>query len=182
MYKKELRKLYKEKRKNLTLEAIKQLQQNIYKQVFEFNFSTVKNVHVFLPIERQIEIDTYPIIEFLRSKEKNIIISKSDFSTATLQHFLFEEHTELEVNKYGIPEPINAKEITVKEIDLVFVPLLVSDKLNYRVGYGKGFYDRFLSECKKEIITIGLNFFKPIDKIEDKNEFDVALHKVIFPK
>ncbi len=181
MYKKELRKLYKEKRKKLTIEEIKKRQENIYKQVFAFDFSKVKNIHIFLPIKHQKEIDTYPIIAFLRKKEKNIIISKSDFSTATLQHFLLEENTELQINKYGIPEPVKAKEMPVKEIDLVFVPLLISDELNYRVGYGKGFYDRFLSACKKEVISVGLNFFAPITIIEDINEFDIALHTVISP-
>jgi 5-formyltetrahydrofolate cyclo-ligase len=50
------------------------------------------------------------------------------------------------------------------------------------VGYGKGFYDRFLSNCKKEAKFIGINFFKPIDQIEDVNKFDIALHQVIYPK
>ncbi|TYP99424.1 5-formyltetrahydrofolate cyclo-ligase [Tenacibaculum adriaticum] len=182
MRKQDLRKQYKQKRKNLKEVEIDRLQKNIYQQLFKFDFSSVENIHIFLPIERQKEINTYPIISFLRKLNKTIIISKTDFSTVTLQHFLFEEETQLETNTYGIPEPINAKKIDVKDIDLVFVPLLISDEKNYRVGYGKGFYDRFLSECSSEVKTIGLNFFEPIKKIEDINEFDVPLQTVIYPK
>jgi len=62
------------------------------------------------------------------------------------------------------------------------VPLLISDEQHYRVGYGKGFYDRFLANCRKDCKKIGLNFFKPIQKISDSNEFDIALDEVIYPK
>ncbi len=182
MIKKELRKLYKQKRKELTEVEIEKLQQSIYAQVFKTDFSNSEKIHIFLPIKKQKEIDTNPIIDFLRSINKTIIISKSDFTTNTLQHYIFDESTKLEINSYGIPEPVNAELIDVKEIDLVFVPLLISDKKNYRVGYGKGFYDRFLSECKTNVKTIGLNFFIPIDLIKDTNEFDIPLDKIIYPK
>ena len=182
MQKAVLRKIYKKKRQELSLETIEKLQESIYQQVFEYDFSAVNVIHVFLPIEKQKEINTYPIIHFLRKKGKQIIISKSNFSNNTLQHFIFETNTKLILNAYGIPEPIDAKEINVKEIDLVFVPLLISDQQNYRVGYGKGFYDRFLSECKASVETIGLNFFPPISKIEDCNQYDIALSTVKYPK
>ncbi len=177
-----LRKTYKLRRKELTNKEIENSQQNIYSQIFKIDFSNINTIHIFLPIEKQKEINTYPIIDFLKTKNKEIIISKSDFKTNTLQHFIFDTTTKLEINKYGIPEPINAKEIDVKKIDLVFVPLLISDTKNYRVGYGKGFYDRFLSDCKEHVKTIGLNFFKPVDIITDVNEFDIPLDKIIYPK
>lgn len=181
MKKNYLRKIYKQKRKDLSQEQLETLQQSIYEQVYGYDFSEVQNIHVFLPIERQKEINTYPIIDFLRAKNKTVIISKSNFLDNTLQHYIYKKDTQLVLNEYGIPEPKNAQEIDVKEIDLVFVPLLISDEQNYRVGYGKGFYDRFLSECKQDIKTLGLNFFNPIKKIEDINKFDVALTQVIYP-
>jgi len=182
MQKAKLRNIYKKKRQELSFDEIEQLQKNIYQQVFEYDFSAIENIHIFLPIEKQKELNTYPIIDFLEKKGKQIIISKSDFSNNTLQHFVFDKNTKLLTNKYGIPEPFEAKEIDVEEIDLVFVPLLISDKQNFRVGYGKGFYDRFLAGCSSSIKTIGVNFFKPILKIEDCNEFDFSLDKIIYPK
>lgn len=181
MNKSDLRKIYKQKRKDLSKKEIENLEKKIYNQVFNLDLSLVKNVHIFLSIKKLKEINTKPIINFLRKHNKRIIISKSDFKTSTLKHFVFEENTLIKENFWGIPEPINAQEFNVKQIDLVFVPMLISDKKNYRVGYGKGFYDRFLSNCKESVKTIGLNFFKPVDKIDDANEFDVALNSVLFP-
>lgn len=182
MKKQELRKQYKQKRKMLSETTINQFQKSIIQQVKQLDFSSAQNIHIFLPIEKQKEINTYAIIDFLRAHNKTIIISKSNFSNNTLQHYIFEEHTQIVINNYGIPEPINAKQIEEKEIDVVFVPMLISDEKNYRVGYGKGFYDRFLSECKPSIRTIGLNFFPPIKKISDVNDFDIPLQTVIYPK
>ncbi len=181
MKKEVLRKNYKQKRKELTKEAFEMLQQKIYDKVYNYDFSKVTNIHIFLPIVKQLEINTYPIIDFLISQHKNIIVSKSNFKNNTLTHHLLEKDTELIINAYGIPEPNNAKQVNPFEIDLVFVPLLISDKLNYRVGYGKGFYDRFLADCRENIQTIGLNLFTPIDSIEDINEFDIPLNEVFHP-
>ena len=182
MKKKELRKLYKQKRRDLSLKEVENLQENIYKQVFELDLSSIKTVHIFLSIERLFEINTNPIIDFLLLNNKQIVVSVSNFETNTLKHFLFDRKTKLKVSSFGIPEPVNGKEIDAKEIDLVFVPLLISDEKNYRVGYGKGFYDRFLAECRTDVKTIGLNFFKPIKSIENTNEFDIPLDQVIYPK
>ena len=182
MKKKELRKIYKQKRKKLSTVEVESFQESIYQQVFEFDFLSINTIHVFLSIERLLEINTNPIIVFLLLKNKTIVVSVSDFSSNTLTHYLFDRNTKLKESSFGIPEPINGIEIDPKEIDLVFVPLLISDKKKYRVGYGKGFYDRFLAECRTDVKTIGLNFFKPIDEIEDPNEFDIPLHQVIYPK
>ena len=75
----------------------------------------------------------------------------------------------------------NEIQVSEKDLDLVFIPLLISDEQNYRIGYGKGFYDRFLANCRKDILKIGLNFFKPISIIDDINKFDIPLDLVICP-
>lgn len=182
MTKSALRKIYKQKRNAFTFEEIQKLQGNIYNQIYNLDISKVKNVHLFLTLNKFKEIDTEPIINFFRSKNKQIVVSKCNFKDNTLSHYYLEEHTVLELNKFGVPEPVNAKKVYEKELDLIFVPLLISDKNNFRVGYGKGFYDRFLTNCRKDCKKIGLNFFKPIAKIDDVNEFDVALDAVIYPK
>lgn len=182
MTKKELRKLYKQKRKDLTQTEFEEFQKKIENQIAGLDLSEVQNIHIFLTIERQKEINTSPIITSLWAKGKTVIIGKTNIKDCSLTHFVFEKDTVLEINNYGIPEPINAQPFDVTKIDLVFVPLLISDKHNYRVGYGKGFYDRFLSECKPTVKTIGLNFFKPIDTISDTNEFDIPLNDIIYPK
>ena len=182
MIKSDLRKIYKQKRNDLTFEQIQKLQEHIYTQIYSLDISEIQTVHLFLSLQKFKEIDTKPIIDYFRSQNKKIVVSKSDFSNNTLTHFYLENDTKIELNKYGIPEPINAKPAQEQDLDLVLVPLLISDEQHYRVGYGKGFYDRFLSNCRKDCKKIGLNFFKPIAKISDVNAFDIALDEVICPK
>jgi len=182
MLKSDLRKLYKQKRNTLTITEKEKLQESIYQQIFELETDNISTVHLFLSMRKFNEIDTLPIINFFREKGKRIIVSRCNFEDDTLSHFYFDKDTQLELNKFGVPEPVNAEEANVKDIDLVFVPMLISDEENYRVGYGKGFYDRFLSECREDTQTIGLNFFSPIKKIKDTHEFDVPLNSVIYPK
>ena len=182
MEKADLRKIYKEKRQQLSGIDIEELQENIYQQIYDLEISNIKNVHVFLSLEKFKEINTNPIIDYYRSQNKKIVVSKSDFTNNSLTHFYLEKDTTIALNKYGIPEPVNAIQVCEIELDLVFVPLLISDEQHYRVGYGKGFYDRFLANCRKDVKKIGLNFFKPISNITDVNEFDIALDEVIYPK
>ena len=87
-----------------------------------------------------------------------------------------------DMNQYGIPEPVGGKEIMPEELDLVFVPLLGFDLQGNRVGYGKGYYDRFLSKCKDDVIKVGLSFLSPIDCIEDVDFFDKKLDFCITPE
>ena len=182
MKKQELRALYKQKRKDLTEIQIKGLQENIYQQVYNLDLSKVNNVHVFLSISKFKEIDTAPLITWFRNKNKRIVVSKCNFKDNTLSHFYLEENTVLSLNKFGVLEPVAAELVEENKLDLIFIPMLISDDKKFRVGYGKGFYDRFLSNCRKDAKFIGLNFFPPITAIEDKNEFDIPLHQVIYPK
>lgn len=182
MEKQKLREIYKQKRKELSDKELDKLEQNIYQQIYSLDISNVKNVHLFLSMKKFKEINTNPLISYFRKNNKQIVVSKCNFINNTLSHYYFDETTVLELNKFGVPEPVNAKEVDEKELDMVFVPMLISDAKKYRVGYGKGYYDRFLSNCRKDAKLIGLNFFKPILQIDDVNEFDIALHEVIYPK
>ena len=88
----------------------------------------------------------------------------------------------LELNKtFNIKEPILDKEniIDSKNIDVMFVPLIGFDKYNHRLGYGKGYYDRYLKN-NNNIVTFGLGY-KEIN-IEENifDELDISLQKIIF--
>lgn len=181
MQKQTLRTLYKQKRENLSAVQIKELENNIYKQLFKLDISAVKTAHIFLTLEKFKEINTTPIINYLRKKGIRIAVSKCNFKNNTLSHYYYEENTALILNRFGVPEPVNAEKAEESDFDLIFVPLLISDTANYRVGYGKGFYDRFLAKCRPDARCIGINFFEPISKIDDLNEFDFPLHTVIYP-
>ena len=86
-----------------------------------------------------------------------------------------------EGNEFNILEPIEGDLVEASAIDLVIVPLLVCDEKGHRVGFGKGFYDRYLKECREDCIKVGVCYFEPVEKIDDANEFDVPLDFCITP-
>jgi 5-formyltetrahydrofolate cyclo-ligase len=98
-----------------------------------------------------------------------------------MRHFLLTDNTKIKKNEYNIPEPVDGIEIPSTKIDVVFVPLLTFDKKGHRVGYGKGFYDKFLSACKPDAIKIGLSFFEAEELIEGIFEGDIALNYCVTP-
>ena len=181
MTKKELRKTYKAHRKDLSENQIEDLSLSISNQLLKLPIWANSFYHIFLAIEEQKEVNTDYILNILSGKDKNILISKSDFKTGNMTHFLLTDSTLIKRNDYNIPEPIAGIEISNDKIEVVFVPLLAFDSLGNRVGYGKGFYDRFLAQAKPDVIKIGLSLNEPIEPIEDLNPFDVALDFAITP-
>jgi 5-formyltetrahydrofolate cyclo-ligase len=234
MKKSELRKHYLSKRKAISIEEVAIKSQQITDLFFQnFDLSEVKYLHIFLPIIKHNEINTWLIIKYLQQNfpEINIIIPKiitkdnilssidselssrrrrelflnlqnqddSNKMTVTsfvgmtsphmpsgiqkeLENYLFDENNLIE-NTWGILEPSgeNQEKILSKQIDLVIIPLLIFDKEGNRVGYGKGFYDRFLQQCRPETLKIGLCLEEPVETIEDINEYDVKMNFCITP-
>ncbi len=184
MTKKELRTLYKQKRNVLSAEERDLLSRQIAERLLLFPNSLWEHhtYHIFLPIERLAEINTNYILNILRDKNKQIAVPKMDSNTRTLSSILLSKDTQLINNAWGIPEPKQGVIITPKTIDVVFVPLLAYDKYGNRIGYGGGYYDRFLSECKDETLKIGLSYFPPENNFYAlRNATDVFLDYAITP-
>ena len=181
MLKKVLRQKYKVLRQNLSEENIEEWSLQIANQLIRLDIWQHSFYHLFLPIESQKEVNTEYILQVLAGKDKNIVLSKSDFSTREMTHFLLTDNTTIKKNEYDIPEPIDGLEVPVSKIDVVFVPLLAFDEKGNRVGYGKGFYDKFLAECKPEILKIGLSFFESEKVISDVLNTDIQLDLCVTP-
>lgn len=182
MQKKLLRKKYKQLRKSLTQEQIENKSIAIANNLLKLEIWDYNNYHIFLPIMQQNEINTQFIISILQGKDKNVILSKSNFKTLEMTNYLLTDNTRIVVNSYGIPEPESGIKIQTSAINLVFVPLLAYDLWGNRVGYGKGFYDILLSQCPTETVKIGLSFFKPEKEKIETNETDQALDFCVTPK
>ncbi|PKK36598.1 hypothetical protein BWI96_09410 [Siphonobacter sp. SORGH_AS_0500] len=114
----------------------------------------------------------------------NIVVSRSNPETRRLTHYLLTATTEIVENQWGIPEPVpgTSMEIADAEIDAVLIPLMAFDLAGNRVGYGMGFYDRFLSRCRQEVQKIGVSFFEPVPLITDITSDDVPLTACITPQ
>lgn len=142
-------------------------------------------IHTFLPIVRQNEVNTWPIIQRLRRDYQRIriAVSATDMATNRLLHYLLTPSTPLAENRWGVPEPTGDDLLRINslEIDLVLIPLLVFDRHGHRVGYGKGYYDRFLATCRPDCLKIGLSLFGPVEQIDDIELTDVRLDGCIIP-
>jgi len=137
--------------------------------------------HIFLSISEKKEVDTEFLLHILQGRDKSIVVSKTNFKNYEMEHYLLQENTHLKISNYGIPEPSDGIEIPVEKLDVVFIPLLTVDTQGNRIGYGKGFYDRFLSKCKEDTIFVGLSFFEPEKSIPSSPE-DIKLHFCVTPK
>lgn len=182
MTKSELRKIYKAKRVGLSDAEIENRSLQIANQTLKLPIWKKSVYHVFLSIEKHKEVNTEFLMHILSGKDKNITIAKSNFSTYEMTHYLLTDNTKLVVNSWGIPEPENGLEIPADKIDVVFVPLLAFDLKGNRTGYGKGFYDRFLSNCRKDTIKVGLSFFETEKSAIEHNANDIKLDFCVTPE
>ncbi len=182
MNKKELRQKYKGARQLLTDDEVESKSLEIANRLLHLDIWNRTYFHLFLTIGHHKEVITEFILQILAGKDKEIVVAKSDFATVGMTHFLLTDNTKFVANEYGIPEPVDGLEVPIKKIEVVFVPLLAYDKQGNRVGYGKGFYDKFLSECQPETIKIGLSFFEPEEQIEGIFEADIRLDYCITPE
>ncbi len=175
-----LRKQALAQRKSLSPSQSTFLSQGLLEQFKLLDLSSVHVLHIFLPIVEKNEPDTFLIIEWLAEShpEIKIIVPKADFDTAMMQNFIYEGKDSLSRNLYQILEPEKGS-LHTGDVDLVLVPLLGFDLNGYRAGYGKGFYDRFLSGI--QTFKVGLSLFDPVECIEDFNEHDVRMDCCLTP-
>lgn len=144
------------------------------------DFSNINAIHIFLPIVEKREPNTFLLIEWLELHHSSIklIVPKADFGSSLMSHHEYLGKGDLAKSLYNILEPQN-NIVYNGEIDMVIVPLLAFDNLGNRVGYGKGFYDRFLHQTKAKKIGLSLTDI-PVE-ISDLQSDDIALDGCITP-
>lgn len=138
----------------------------------------------YWPIEENNEPNTHLFTEFLkfRNPELRICYPVADFDTLSMKAVATDIDTPFEKKALNIYEPDEGMMMPAAGIDMIFVPLLAFDKRGYRVGYGKGFYDKYLVQCRKDCIKAGFSYFEPLDRIDDHHDFDVPLDLCITPQ
>ena len=173
--KSDLRSHYLKLRSKLTSQQIDNFSIEIVNRSLELNLWDKSIYHLFMASEQNNEIDTAILLSVLQGKDKQIVISKI-LDHYELEHYLLADQTPLKRSSWGIPEPQSGIKINANQIDVVFVPLLIFDLQGHRIGYGKGYYDRFLAKCRKETIKVGLSYFDPIERIEDIQSHDIPMN------
>ena len=175
------RKFFLEKRKSLTASECLKKDDLLLIQFQKLHWNTYKCVANFYPIEKNNEPNSLLFTRYLKAMvpDIQIVYPVINVTTATIA---FHKETEQTItNAWGIQEPMNSPKVEPVDIDAVIVPLLGFDEKGHRVGYGKGFYDKYFENFSKHKPRMGVCYFEPITKIEDTREFDVPLTHCITP-
>ena len=181
MLKKEARKQFLSKRKSLSQNDCIKLDDLLLIQFQKLDWSSSSNIGSFYPLEDQAEPNSLLFTKYLTFLIPGIklyypIVNELDYSME-----FYEQTATLQTNKWGIQEPLPFNKITPTDLEVIIVPLLGFDLMGQRVGFGKGFYDRYFARCDKKVKRVGVSYFDPLVKIQDTHEFDVPLTHCITP-
>ena len=98
-----------------------------------------------------------------------------------MDSILLENRTSFVKTNWGIEEPESGSIVHPSQIDLVLLPLITFDLKGHRLGYGGGFYDRYLPLCTKAT-KIGLSYFEPMEQLPEINEYDIPMDFCVTPE
>ena len=175
-----LRQLFKKERSLLSPNQVKTSSKLIFKNLMTLNIWEKNFYHSYLSNVLNNEVETNEIINLLFKKNKRVFVPK--ILGTNLIHIEINKNTSYSKNQLGIREPVNSSKSNPDLLEVIFVPLLAFDKQGDRVGYGGGYYDKFLGDIKNNALKIGLSLFEPIDKILDIEDYDISLDYIITPK
>ncbi|WNF37765.1 5-formyltetrahydrofolate cyclo-ligase [Bacillaceae bacterium IKA-2] len=125
------------------------------------------------------EIDTIPIIEAGWKQGKQIVVPKCFPKEKKLNFYQINSFLEVEDSFYSLKEPITTLTpfVNKEQIDLVIVPGLIFDKEGYRIGFGGGYYDRYLNGYHNDTIALAFDF-QLVDEVP-KEAYDIPVRKII---
>ncbi|NJN27233.1 MAG: 5-formyltetrahydrofolate cyclo-ligase [Cyclobacteriaceae bacterium] len=181
MLKREIRKEFNKKRLALPPELSAQLSLGIKKKFESQLLPDTRLVHIYLPMAARGEIDTWPIIHGLWSRQIRVAVPVISANLGSFGHLQLYSDSKIILNEWQIPEPVAGDVVQPEDIDAVVVPLLACDQQGHRVGYGKGMYDAFLASLPPHVPRFGLSFFHPLARIDDIAPWDVPLNYCICP-
>ncbi len=182
MLKSEVRAVYLSKRKLLTDSELSGLETAINRQFSQLSFVSLRVLLSYQPIHRQKEFTPVEPETQLRQQFPAIQVCYPHVvESFRMVARPVTSQTEWTTNIWGIAEPFSTEEADPKTIDIIFVPLIAVTMQGFRIGYGKGFYDRYMMQCRPDVLKVGFSFFEPIPAVNDISQFDVPLNYCITP-
>lgn len=133
-------------------------------------------VHTYVSMNERREVWTDPLIRQILDDGKQAVVPVINSSEGTLTHSQIYSMDELESNDWGVREPKTKRIIDISEFDLIIIPMAAGDRKCNRLGYGKGFYDRFLKQTTAS--KIGLTYMDFIFDEIPVEEFDIKLDAI----
>lgn len=181
MLKSAARKELLSKRKNLTASECLRWDDLLLIQFQKLDFSNLQTLGNYYPLENKNEPNSLLFSRFLKHMIPDIQMVYPVVNTVTATIDFYKESEEIQYNDWGIAEPKSTEMVEPISVDAVIVPLIGFDLRGHRIGYGKGFYDKYFENYPKHRPRIGVSYFEPISNIEDTHEFDVPLTHCITP-
>jgi 5-formyltetrahydrofolate cyclo-ligase len=183
MLKKAIRSEFLERRLQFGQQELIERTDRMVKQFANLPLPRVNYLLSYYPLSERNEFDIALCATQVQIKFPDVKLSwpRIDSTTLEMEAYMVQKDGLYAKNRYNILEPLNGEWIQPELIDLVFVPLIAFDQKGFRVGYGKGFYDRYLTRCRPEVIKIGFSFFEALEQIDDIDGFDVPLSFCITP-
>lgn len=117
-------------------------------------YARAKVIHCFVSMDHRKEVQTMPLLRRILSDQKVLLVPVTNVEEGVLEHARLTDLSELRPGKWGVPEPERGDPEPDPEPDLILVPLLAVDRNGNRLGYGKGFYDRFLSRSQSDAFGV----------------------------
>lgn len=147
-----------------------------------FDWQGPEVAHLFIPLLDRRELDTWHLIRSLWTKNITVVVPVSDFQTKTMRSARLQPNTPLTKKKYGLLEPTAPEWIADEEITWVGVPLLAISKQGHRLGYGGGFYDRFLATLAPTVRSLGLSLETPVKELPGVENHDIPVQGCVNPE
>ena len=175
MLKSEARKLFLQKRKALTPNECLKLDDLLLIQFQRLDWSTICCVGNFYPMDAHNEPNSLLLAKYLQAIIPGLTMAYPRIQPDGYQMDFYAETESLSENKWGIQEPLPLNKVLPSQMEAILVPLLGFDQSGQRIGFGKGYYDRYFENYPKEGLRIGISYFEPIPNIQDTHQFDVPL-------
>ncbi|MCH6198525.1 5-formyltetrahydrofolate cyclo-ligase [Aquiflexum sp. LQ15W] len=178
-----IRKKYHELRREISNEKREEYSEKISERVLDFLKinPSIRHIHIFLTISRLNEINTFPLVGKLQHMGYILYTSYINPGSGVLDTLEISGSREFKSDAFGIPVPEDFTVVENTKIQMVLIPLLAFDERGNRLGYGKAYYDQFLSSFNHQIIKVGLSFFPPIEEIPAESH-DIGLDICITPE
>ncbi|GEM_PF-121646 len=180
--KKKKREEFLQRRNDLSDGEYRKASAAIARTVFDQpEYREARVIHCYVSMNDRKEVETHALIKRMIQEGKKAVVPRVDFENRSMEHLHLTSFDRLEKNDWGILEPRSGARVYPKDLELVIVPMAGGDTKLNRIGYGGGFYDRFLSDL--DIPRLGLAFDCCIeDQPLPTNEHDVPLTKIITEK
>ena len=147
-------------------------------------YKAAKTTHVYISMNERFEVCTDKLIEDLLDSDKRVVVPITNFDSLTLSHSEITSISDLKKNKWGVSEPAEISPVKVSELDLIIVPMVAADRSRNRLGYGKGFYDRFLAQAGAKKVGLIFDAFLfdeiPTEEFDEKLDVIISEEEVIF--